>query len=179
MKKTYMFCGVIAALILSVTGLFASTNNNVVIYEEQISSSLASIRVQEKRRVDLIHNLVDTVQAYSEYESDTLQKITESRTQASIGNAEDAKMMLHAVAEQYPDLKASESFKQLMTELVLTENTIAEHRNYYNIQVQKYNKFVRKFPAKQVLSLTGYESAHFAYVEYDAPQDAPQNVFGD
>lgn len=180
MKKTKLItAGIIVAFILMVIGLSISVGNQAINKEEQIKSATASIKVQEKRRIDLIYNLVDTVQEYAQYESDTLQKVTDARTQASAGNVEDAQVVLNAVAEQYPELKANENYKQLMTELALTENTIAEHRNDYNIQVRSYNKFVRSFPNSLILSIQGYEKINSEYTDYNAPEDAPQDLFKD
>lgn len=179
-KKIYLIiAGIILVLILLLIGIFASTNNKAISLEEQIGGASASIEVQEKRRVDLIYNLVDTVKEYAKYESATLEKIIETRKQAASGDVEDAKLSITAVAEQYPDLKASENYKQLMTELALTENMIAEQRNNYNMQIKAYNKFTRKFPSSAILALMGYEKIEFSYTEYSAPQDAPQNLFED
>lgn len=169
--------GIAAMFVVMIFSMFVSTNNKAINLEEQIHSATASIEVQEKRRVDLIYNLVDTVEQYAKYESSTLKEVVEARQQANTGNIEDAKMVLNAVAEQYPDLKANDNYKQLMTELALTENMIAEHRNNYNQQIRTYNKFVRKFPASLILGMMGYERVNFTYTEYNAPVDAPQNLF--
>lgn len=82
------------------------------------------------------YNLVDAVKSYQNYEGDTLTKITQARTAAASGKVEQAQVALNAVAEQYPELKANENYKQLMTELALTENQIAQYRNNYNQQVR-------------------------------------------
>lgn len=176
-KSVLIIAGIVVGAILLIAGMFITTNNKAISLEEQINGATACIEVQEKRRVDLIYNLVDTVKDYAKYESETLQKVTDARSQASSGNIEDAKLAINAVAEQYPDLKASENYKQLMTELSLTENLIAEQRNNYNAQVKAYNKFVRKFPASGILNVMGYEKIEFTYTEYAAPSDAPQDLF--
>ena len=90
--------------------------------------------------------MVDAVQEYQDYEGNTYQKVTEARAQASSGNVDAAKTTLNAVAENYPELKANENYKQLMNELAITENKIAQIRNNYNEQVKSYNKFIRQFP---------------------------------
>lgn len=178
-KLTCIICGIVLAFILMIVSIFISTNNSVINYEEQIHEANASIEVQEKRRIDLVYNLVDTVKDYAKYEGKTLQQVIEARTNASSGNIEEAKLSINAIAEHYPDLKASEQYKQLMTELSITENLIAEQRNNYNIQIRSYNKFVRKFPSNIVLSIIGYEPVEFTYTEYNATSDAPQNLFDD
>ena len=81
-------------------------------------------------------------------------------------------------AEQYPELKANENYKQLMTELALTENQIAQYRNNYNQQVRAYNKLVRSFPTGFLLRVMNYQTIDTTYTDYDAPEDAPQNLFG-
>lgn len=169
--------GIVIALILLFVVIFASTNNRAISLEEQINGAASEIEVQEKRRVDLIYNLVDTVEAYAEYEGATLASVIEARTDVDNGNIEEAQMAITAVAEAYPDLKASENYNQLMTELALTENMITQSRNNYNAQIKEYNKFVRSFPANMILNIMGYEQVEFNYTEYEAPEDAPQNLF--
>lgn len=180
MKNLKIFAiigGIIVALILLFVVMFASTNNRAISLEEQINGASSEIEVQEKRRVDLIYNLVDTVEAYAEHESSTLAAVVEARNDAANGNIEEAQVTIQAVAEAYPELKANENYNQLMTELALTENMIAQSRNNYNTQVKEYNKFVRSFPASMILNIMGYEKVNFSYTEYEAPEDAPQNLF--
>lgn len=180
MKNLKIFAiigGIIVALILLFVVMFASTNNRAISLEEQINGAVSEIEVQEKRRVDLIYNLVDTVEAYAEHESSTLAAVVEARNDAASGNIEEAQVAIEAVAEAYPELKANENYNQLMTELALTENMIAQSRNNYNNQVKAYNKYVRSFPASMILNIMGYEKIDFSYTEYEAPEDAPQNLF--
>ena len=87
--------------------------------------------------------------------------------------------VLNAVSEQYPELKANENYQQLMTELAMTENSIAQYRNNYNEQVKAYNKFVRQFPNSIILGIMGYAPIETQYTDYDAPEDAPTDLFGD
>lgn len=169
--------GIIVALILFFVVMFASTNNRTISLEEQINGANSEIEVQEKRRVDLIYNLVDTVEAYAEHESNTLTAVVEARNDAANGNVEEAQIAIEAIAEAYPELKANENYNQLMTELALTENMIAQSRNNYNNQVKAYNKYVRSFPASMILNIMRYEKIDFSYTEYEAPEDAPQNLF--
>lgn len=178
-KLVLIIGGIIAAVALLIVGIFASTNNRAIGLEEQILESSAAINVQEKRRVDLVYNLVDTVEQYASHERSTLAELTEARTQAQAGNVEQASVMLNAVAEAYPELKADQTYMQLMTELSLTENMIAQYRENYNYQVRSYNKYVRKFPTRSILGAMGYEVLDFSYTNYDAPEDAPQNLFGE
>lgn len=180
MKKSILIgVGIAAAAILLIVVMVAGVNNRAISLEEQISGAEAQINVAEKRRVDLIYNLVDTVTAYQEYESETMMAITEARAAAQAGEADEAMTVLNAVSEQYPDLKANENYQQLMTELAMTENSIAQYRNNYNEQVKAYNKFVRQFPNNIVLGMMGYSPIKTQYTDYDAPEDAPTNLFGE
>lgn len=177
MKKFLIGLGIIIAIILMIVGMFVGTKNTAINLEEQIKESKSSINIQEKRREDLIYNLVDTVESYNKYEQDTMTRIIEARTQASNGNVEEAEILINAVAEQYPELKSNENYKTLMTELAVTENLIAEHRNNYNIQVKNYNKHIKAFPNNIILNIMGYEKMESTYLEYEASEDAPRNLF--
>lgn len=181
MKSNLKLAGIILAIVIAgiamIALLFVSANNKAINLEEPINNSAAQIQVAEKRRVDLVYNLADAVLSYQNYEGETLAKITEARAAASNGNIEQAQVAINAVAEQYPDLKANENYKSLMTELALTENQIAQVRNTYNEQVRTYNKFVRTFPNRLFLNAFGYEAIDADYTDYDAPADAPQGLF--
>ena len=132
------------------------------IKRKQIYSATSDIEVQEKRRADLIPNLVECVKAYDEHEYETLMSIVIARGKTAAGSAE-IQTLVSAVAEAYPELKSSENYKQLMNELATTENLIANYRTNYNLWVQKYNNYIRKFPTKQILSMFGYEMIDFEY----------------
>lgn len=179
MKKILIGLGIIIGTILMIVGMFIGVNNDAINYEEQIKESKSAINIQEKRREDLIYNLVDTVESYNKYEQDTMTKIIEARAKVSSGNVEEAEVLINAVAEQYPELKSSENYKTLMTELAVTENIIAEHRNNYNIQVKQYNKHIKTFPNSMILNMMGYEKLDNTYLEYEASKDAPINLFGE
>lgn len=177
MKKILIITGIILGIILMITAMFIGTNNTAINLEEQIKESKSSINIQEKRREDLILNLVDAVESYNKYEQETMSKIIDARTKANNGNIEEAEVLINAVAEQYPELKSNENYKTLMTELAVTENLIAEHRNNYNIQVKQYNKHIKAFPNNVILNIMGYEKLDNTYLEYETSEDAPQNLF--
>lgn len=177
LKIILIMLGIIFGIIIMITGIFVGANNTAINLEEQIKESRSSINIQEKRREDLIFNLVDTVESYNKYEQDTMTEIIEARTKASNGNIEEAEILINAVTEQYPELKSNENYKTLMTELAVTENLIAEHGNNYNIQVKQYNKHTKKFPNRVILNIMGYERLENTYLEYDTSEDAPQNLF--
>lgn len=179
MKIKLIILGIAIAIILMIVGIFVGINNTAIHLEEQIKESKSSINIQEKRREDLIYNLVDTVESYNKYEQDTMTKIVEARQKASNGQVEEAQVLISAIAEQYPELKSNENYNTLMTELAVTENIIAEHRNNYNIQVKQYNKHIRAFPNSAILNIMGYEKLDNTYLQYDTSEDAPRNLFKD
>lgn len=166
--------GVIAVAMMCLFGVQGSQNKAVAL-EETVETALADINVQEKRRVDLIYNLADCVKQYDEYEAETLKAVVEGR--GSTGDIENVTTAITRVAEAYPDLKSDGNYKQLMTELAATENLIAQSRQNYNKQVGSYNRYVKGFPARVLLSWTGYEPVDYDRLDYSAPVDAPQNLF--
>jgi len=176
-KIVLIVIGIIGAFILLNVCIFAGVNNRLVGYEEQIKESSSAINIQEKRREDLLYNLVDTVKAYSKYESETLQKVTEARNKLDSGDLDGAETILNAVAENYPDLKANENYKQVMLEMSTTENLIANYRENYNDQVKTYNKYIRRFPNNIISSMLGYEKIDVDYLEYETSEDAPTNLW--
>ena len=178
-KATWIVVGIVFAIILLIGGLFISSNNKSIFLEEQINAAQADINVAEKRRYDLVFNLVDAVQSYQDYEGETMESIVSARNSMEHGDVEGAQIEITAVAEAYPELKANENYKQLMNELALTENQIAQYRNNYNEQVRSYNKMVRSFPNNIILNILGYEAIDTTYTDYDAPVDAPQDLFAD
>ena len=166
--------GVIAVILLCVFGV-QSSQNKAIALEEQVNTAQSDIKVQEKRRVDLVYNLADCVKQYDKHEADTLTAIAEGR--GSTGDIENVTTAITAVSEAYPELKSNENYKQLMNELAMTENLIAEYRSNYNKQIKEYNRYVRKFPTRMFLDTLGYEFMDYQYLDYNAPSDAPQNLF--
>lgn len=166
--------GIIAVILLCIFGV-QSSQNNAISLEEQVNVASSDIKVQEKRRVDLVYNLADCVKQYDKHESETLTAIVEGR--GSTGDIENVTTAISAVTEAYPELKSNENYKQLMTELSMTENLIAEYRSNYNKQIKSYNRHVRKFPTRFFLGMLGYEIKEYTYLDYDAPADAPQKLF--
>ena len=179
MKKALIIVGIVIALIILIIAIFAGTNNRAISLEEQIYKADSDIQIQEKRRTDLILNLVDCVKEYDKHEAEVIQATVEARNESQT-KVDSVSTMIQAVAEAYPELKASENYKELMNELSITENMIAEHRSSYNSQIRAYNKYVRKFPHKQILNMMGYEYIDFKYLEYsEEERQSLNNLFGD
>ena len=166
--------GVVAVILLCVFGI-QSSQNKAFTLEEQVNTAQSDIKVQEKRRVDLVYNLADCVKQYDKHEAETLTAIVEGR--GSTGDIENVTTAIAAVSEAYPELKSNENYKQLMNELSITENLIAEYRSNYNKQIKAYNRYIRKFPTRIFLDWLGYEVQQYTYLDYDAPETAPQNLF--
>ncbi|MBO4331882.1 MAG: LemA family protein [Paludibacteraceae bacterium] len=162
---------------------FIYTRNGFVSQDENVNKAWANVQTQYQRRLDLIGNLVNTVKGYAKHEKETFESITNARAKVSSAiniNADDlseeklaevqkqlseasAQMnsglsRLIAVSESYPELKASEQFKELQAQLEGTENRIAEARNKFNSAVQEYNVQVRLFPGNLVASICGYSA---------------------
>lgn len=179
MKNKWKIVLLIVAIIASVGILsviiIQSSQNTAIALEEQVNTANSDIKVQEKRRIDLIYNIVDCVKQYDKHEAETLKAIVDAR--GDIGNIENFTTAITAVSEAYPELKSNENYRELMNELSMTENLIAEHRSNYNKQIKEYNRYVRKFPARIFLDILGYEKQNYTYLVYDTPTDAPQNLF--
>lgn len=168
--------GIVSVILLCIFGV-QSSQNRAIALEEQVNTANSDIKVQEKRRVDLVYNLADCVKQYDKHEADTLTAIVEGR--GSTGDIEDVTTAITAVSEAYPELKSNENYRELMNELSMTENLIAEYRSNYNKQIKEYNRYVRKFPSRMFLDMLGYEVQNYTYLDYNAPIDAPQNLFGE
>lgn len=181
MRKSSKMPFIILAIILAVIVMFIfginSVPNTAIGYEEQITTAQSEIKIQEKRRADLIPNLVDCVKAYDKHEYETLMNVIKERGADSDSTAQEVQTQIKAVAEAYPELKSSENYQQLMTELSTTENKISQSRTNYNTWVTRYNSYCKKFPNKQILGLMGYEKQEFKKLDFDVSEDAPTNLF--
>lgn len=176
-KAILLTIAIVVAVILLFVFAIQGVQNKAISYEEQISAALSDIEIQEKRRADLIPNLVDCVQAYDEHEYQTLMDIVNARGTIDDGTVTEVSTMLTAVAEAYPELKSNENYQELMNELATTENLIANYRSNYNTWIKRYNQYVRKFPNRQILNMLGYEVVEYSYLEYNTSSDAPTNLF--
>lgn len=168
--------GVLAVILLGIF-IVQGAQNKAFVLEEQVNTASSDIKVQEKRRVDLVYNLADCVKQYNKHESDTLKNIVKGR--GSSGDIENVTTAITAVSEAYPELKSNVNYKELMKELSITENLIAEYRSNYNKQIKEYNRHVRSFPSSFFLNVLGYEPQEYSYLDYETPDDAPQNLFGE
>ncbi|HLD26606.1 MAG TPA: LemA family protein [Patescibacteria group bacterium] len=153
-----MNTGVILIGVIVISALYVwATYNGLVTIKARIKEALSGIDVQLKRRTDLIPNLIETVKGYASHEKGVLENVTKARAsllsaQSPIDKAEANNMLsgalksLFAVAESYPQLKASENFSQLQRQLEDTEDKIAFSRQFYNSNVLEYNTKIKVFP---------------------------------
>jgi len=146
--------------------------NSLITAKMRVSEAFSQIDVQLKRRTDLIPNLVETVKGYATHEKQLFEKITEQRTalmsakgvkeKAAVNNELSQTMKsLFAVAENYPDLKASQNFLELQNELTDTEDKIAYSRQFYNSNVMDYNTKLQVFPTVTFAKLLKFQPSEF------------------
>lgn len=176
---------IIVVLVIAV-GLFAMTALNKLRGQRvSVDEAMSGIDVQLTRRAELIPNLVETVKGYMGHERETLEAVTQARADAgrasTVGEkaAADAEMRqalanLFAVAEAYPDLKATTNFQQLQTELSRTEDQLAFARQYYNDACATLNRTMVTIPWSFFVGMSGVDKGVF----YDAPtaNEAPPSV---
>lgn len=169
----------LAVVFVGGTCVFGVQNNQnkAIAFEQEIEISEINLHVQEKRRIDLLPNLVDAIKQYDKHEAEVLQAIVDGRGGAA--EIENVSTAISAVVEAYPELTSNENYKQYMTELSITENLIAQYRQSYNRQVGDYRRYVKSFPTRVFLDWTGHEPKEYELLDYDAPVDAPTNLFGD
>jgi len=173
---------VIVVIIVLVLFVLFYAYNGLVRLNQQTIEAWSDITVQLKRRYDLIPNLVNTVKGYAAHEKTVFEDVTAARTKAmgSSGVAETAKAenqfsstlkSLFAVAENYPDLKASQNFQELQAELIDTEDKIQASRRFYNSVVRDFNTRRRTFPTKIYANIAGYRKDK-DYFELDEAQES-------
>lgn len=149
-----------------------------------IDEAWSGIDVQLKRRHNLIPNLVETVKGYASHEAGVLEEVTAQRTGSRMADVNEqetriskALVDLFAVAEQYPDLKASGNFADLQSELSEIEDHIQLARRYYNGAVRDYNTRVESFPSNLVASYFDFVKREFFEIEVSAERELPQVSF--
>jgi LemA protein len=160
--------GIVVVLLLVAVYLF----NRVVRLRNEVNTGWSNIDVQLKRRNDLIPNLVEAVKGYAAHERGVFEEVTAARAsmaqaatpaQAGVADAQLGQALgrLFAVAEAYPDLKASQNFLQLQSDLTDTEDKIAAARRYYNATVLAYNNAIQTFPTLLFAGLFGFSAREF------------------
>lgn len=150
---------------------FVLVPNKAIALEEAVNLAEADVKVQEKRRADLISSLADCVKQYDEYEAQVFKDVAEKRSEKLSKNIVSVADDFKAVAENYPDLKSSENYKVLMNELSMTENLVAQYRSNYDDCVRNYKWYVRQTPQKSFLSSAGYKVQEYTYLTYNVKEE--------
>ncbi len=178
---------VLVALVVLLLVVVAAVYNRLVKLRNRTENSWSQVDVQLKRRYDLIPNIVETVKGYATHEQETFERVVQARATAqAAGGVEEqaaaeniltgALRQLFALAEAYPELRASEGFRQLQGELSETEDKIAVSRQIYNDTVLTYNNAVQTVPTNLVAQATGFRTRPYFEVEGEA-RSAPQVEF--
>jgi len=178
MKTGCLGFGVIVIIILVILGFWGvSKYNGIVSLEEGVNSQWANVENVYQRRADLIPNLVNTVKGYATHEEKTLTEVIEARAKATQTTIDPTKLTDENIAafqkaqdglsgalnklmvsvEQYPDLKASQNFLDLQSQLEGTENRIAVERRTFNEKAQAFNTAIRSFPGNIIAGFGGFQ----------------------
>jgi LemA protein len=178
----------VTAAVLVATALSGCGYNQMVSMKESVDAAWAQVENQLQRRNDLVPNLVEVTRGYATHEKEIFERVADARARLIAGGSRDERIdaanqlsgalgRLLAIAERYPDLKASTQFARLSDELAGTENRIAVERMRYNDAVRAYNAYIKSFP--NVLYASGFGFTAQKY--FEAPQEAqkvPKVDFG-
>ncbi|MBS3072435.1 LemA family protein [Candidatus Pacearchaeota archaeon] len=166
-------------IVVLIALIFIYYYNRFVVQGNRIDNALSQIDVQLKRRVDLIPNLIETVKGYAKHEKEIMSDVTNARkallaakdlkSKVKADNQlESALKSIFALAENYPQLRANENFKQLQEELSATEDKIAYSRQYYNDTILDFNNSIKVFPGKVFAGLYKVKARPFVEI---APEE--------
>lgn len=171
MKAALITLSSIVGIALIGLCMVMSSKNGAISLEEQVNAARSGIDVQLSNRFNKLHELAGCVKKYDEHEYNTLVKVIESRGKNM--NGTEAKQCIAAfsrVEERYPDLKSQKNYQNLMNDIAITENTLAQHKKAYNEYVRDYRYHCRKFPTSFFLSLTGYIAKTYDMYEAESQQ---------
>lgn len=194
-KKPLILIGIVALIIL-IGGWLMSGYNDMVKLDENVNREWSQVENQYQRRLDLIPNLVNVVKGYASHEKETLEGVIEARAKATQTTIDPSNMTeeqlanfqksqdglsgalnrLMVVVEKYPDLKATDNFKQLQAQLEGTENRITLARKDYNDAATIYNKLVRSFPNNMLAGIFGF-SVRPQFKAQEGAESAPTVQF--
>lgn len=196
MKKSTLTLVIILGILAILAISSISSYNRLVTMEENVNAEWSQVENVYQRRADLIPNLVNTVKGYASHERETLEGVIEARSKATSVNVNpenlneqtlaqfnqaqqglsSALSRLMVVVERYPDLKASQNFRDLQAQLEGTENRIAVERQKFNEAVKTYNSTIRKFPKNVLASSFGFEKKAYFEAEQGS-EKAPEVTF--
>ena len=193
-RKGWIILAVAAVLVIGTYSWLKGSYNDMVLRREAATAQLGNVEHQYQRRMDLIPNLVNTVKGYASHEQNTLSEVVEARAQATQtridvndaaamarfaqaqGELSSALSRLMAISESYPDLKASQNFRDLQTQLEGTENRIAVERRKYNEAAQSFNTYVKMFPRNLLADMFGFAPLNYFEAQQGA-EKAPEVQF--
>ena len=193
-RKGWIILAVAAVLVIGTYSWLKGSYNDMVLRREAATAQLGNVENQYQRRMDLIPNLVNTVKGYASHEQNTLSEVVEARAQATQtridvndaaamarfaqaqGELSSALSCLMAISESYPDLKASQNFRDLQTQLEGTENRIAVERRKYNEAAQSFNTYVKMFPRNLLADMFGFAPLNYFEAQQGA-EKAPEVQF--
>ena len=191
LKKGWVFGAagffILLFFVILIGGYIWVTYNRLVKQDEAVKALWAQVETQLQRRSDLIPNLVEVVKGYAKHEKEIFENVAQARAKLAGAKTVDEKIAaanelsgvlgrLLAIAENYPNLKANESFNKLMDELAGTENRIAVERKRYNEGVLRFNQLIRKFPVNLIAQSFDFQKG----VYFEAPeskQEVPKVEF--
>jgi len=179
MSPLLIVLGLVVLLVVFVWGLY----NSLVTLRVRIKEAMSQIDVQLKRRADLIPNLVETIKGYAKHEKGVFEEVTKARSALMGARSPQDKAVadnmltgalksLFAVAEAYPNLRASENFQQLQKELSDTEDKVAYSRQFYNSVVMEYNTKIAMFPNSLIAGNFGFTPEEF----FEATEEEKKKV---
>jgi LemA protein len=181
---------VIVAIIVIAVLYYISKRNSIIASRNRVDESWSGIDVQLKRRHDLVPNLVETVKGYAAHESQVFEKTTKARAEAmaaeGVGDTAKAEQKLtgaltelRAVAENYPQLRATENFQQLSRNLSELEDEIQAARRIYNSNVQSYNTSIQQFPGSIIANQAGFAAREYFEIEDKGEREPVAVSFSD
>ncbi len=184
MTGIYIILAIVAVLLVGAVVIY----NKLVTNKNLVAEGWSGIDVQLKRRADLIPNLIETVKGYMGHERGVLEKVTELRAQSlkAQGVGDKAKVEgalgaalgnLFAVAENYPDLKASQNFMELQKSLADIEDQIQLSRRYYNGAARNFNILIQSFPSNLVADTFKFNPVEYFEIEVAAERAVPKVAF--
>ncbi len=190
-----VWIGIAVVVLLGFYGI--SVNNSLVEQEEAVNQAWAQVENQYQRRADLVPNLVNTVQGAADFEQETLTDVIEARSRATSINVDPSQLgneatirqfeqaqnqlgsalsRLLVTVERYPQLTATQNFRDLQNQLEGTENRIATERMRFNRAAQEYNTALRRFPASVIAGLLGFERKYY-FEATEGAETAPEVDF--
>ncbi len=191
LKKGWIFGAVgffiLLFFVILIVGYLWITYNRLVRQDEAIKALWAQVETQLQRRSDLIPNLMETVKGYAKHEKEIFENVAQARAKLAGARTVDEKISaanelsgylgrLLAIAENYPNLKANESFNKLMDELAGTENRIAIERKRYNEGVLRFNQLIRRFPVNFIAKSFNFQKGVYFEVP-ESKQEVPKVEF--